>query len=78
MADRKEDDNKTNVMLSNPISYIPRMMFLTKGKGLHKDYLTSFELALRDAEIADLNLVSVSSIKPPQCKEFLDKKAESI
>jgi arginine decarboxylase len=43
-------------------------MFLTKGKGLHKDYLTSFELALRDAEIADLNLVSVSSIKPPQCK----------
>jgi arginine decarboxylase len=68
MAERKEDDNKTNVMLSNPMSYIPRMMFLTKGKGLHKDYLTSFELALRDAEIADLNLVSVSSIKPPQCK----------
>jgi arginine decarboxylase len=25
-------------------------------------------LALRDAEIADLNLVSVSSIKPAQCK----------
>jgi arginine decarboxylase len=43
-------------------------MFLTKGKGLHKDYLTSFELALRDAEIADLNLVSVPSIKLPQCK----------
>jgi arginine decarboxylase len=43
-------------------------MFLTKGKGLHKDHLTSFELALRDAEIADLNLVSVSSIKPPHCK----------
>ena len=68
MAERKEDNNKTNVTLSNPMSYIPRMMFLTKGKGLHKDYLTSFELALRDAEIADLNLVSVSSIKPPQCK----------
>jgi arginine decarboxylase len=67
MAERKED-NKTNVILSNPMLYIPRMMFLTKGKGLHKDYLTSFELALRDAEIADLNLVSVSSIKPPQCK----------
>jgi arginine decarboxylase len=67
MAERKED-NKTNVILSNPMLYIPRMMFLTKGKGLHKDYLTSFELALRDAEIADLNLVCVSSIKPPQCK----------
>jgi arginine decarboxylase len=43
-------------------------MFFTKGKGLHKDQLTSFELALRDAQIADLNLVSVSSIKPPGCR----------
>jgi arginine decarboxylase len=63
------EDNKTNeLLLSKPILYVPKIMFLTKGKGLHKDYLTSFELALRDAEIADLNLVSVSSIKPPQCK----------
>jgi arginine decarboxylase len=30
--------------------------------------LTSFELALRDARISDLNLVTVSSIKPPKCK----------
>lgn len=51
-----------------PVSYIPRMMFFTKGKGTHRDCLTSFELALRDAEIADLNLVAVSSIKPPHCK----------
>src|SRR5829696_840209 len=56
------------VPLSDPMLYVPKMMFLTKGKGMHKDYLTSFELALRDADIADLNLVSVSSIKPPQCK----------
>jgi pyruvoyl-dependent arginine decarboxylase-like protein len=35
--------------LSNPILYIPKIMFLTKGKGLHKDYLTSFEIALREA-----------------------------
>jgi arginine decarboxylase len=56
------------VSLSDPMLYVPKMMFLTKGKGIHKDYLTSFELALRDADVADLNLVSVSSIKPPQCK----------
>jgi len=43
-------------------------MFFTKGKGIHKDYLTSFELALRDARISDLNIVTVSSIKPPKCK----------
>ena len=53
---------------ANPAFYVPKMMFFTKGKGIHKDYLTSFELALREAEIADLNLVSVSSILPPRCK----------
>src|ERR687897_1428096 len=66
---RMKIKDKTNeALLSKPILYVPKLMFLTKGKGLHKYYLTSFELALRDAEIADLNLVSVSSIKPPQCK----------
>jgi len=53
---------------SNPFLYVPKMMFFVKGKGIHKDQLTSFELALRDAGIADLNLVSVSSIKPSRCK----------
>jgi len=54
--------------LTNPLLYVPKAMFFTKGKGVHKDYLTSFELALRDAKISDLNIVSVSSIKPPKCK----------
>ena len=53
---------------SNPLFYVPKMMFFVRGKGIHKDQLTSFELALRDAGIADLNLVSVSSIKPSRCK----------
>src|SRR6478672_8992174 len=67
---KMQEGNITNKItsLSNPVNYIPKMMFFTKGKGIHKDYLTSFELALRDASISDLNLVSVSSIKPPQCK----------
>jgi arginine decarboxylase len=43
-------------------------MFLTKGVGKHQEKLTSFEMALRDAKIAALNLVSVSSIFPPRCK----------
>jgi arginine decarboxylase len=47
---------------------IPRGMFLTKGVGRHKDKLTSFEQALRNAGIADQNLVRVSSIFPPRCK----------
>jgi arginine decarboxylase len=48
--------------------FVPKAMFFTRGKGIHKDYLTSFELALRDAGIAHLNVVTVSSILPPKCK----------
>jgi arginine decarboxylase len=47
---------------------VPKRVFLTKGVGKHKERLTSFELALRDAGIAAQNLVRVSSIFPPQCK----------
>jgi arginine decarboxylase len=47
---------------------IPKRMFLTKGVGRHRDRLTSFEQALRNAGIAQLNLVKVSSIFPPKCK----------
>ncbi|NIM44292.1 MAG: arginine decarboxylase, pyruvoyl-dependent [Nitrososphaeria archaeon] len=47
---------------------IPRYFFLTKGVGKHKEYLQSFELALRSAGIHYCNLVNVSSIIPPGCK----------
>jgi len=49
---------------------IPSRVFFTKGVGIHKEYLTSFELALRDAGIAPFNLVTVSSIYPPGCKRI--------
>ncbi|MBI4531916.1 MAG: arginine decarboxylase, pyruvoyl-dependent [Candidatus Latescibacteria bacterium] len=48
--------------------FVPTKMFLTKGVGKHKEKLTSFEMALRDAHIAEFNLVRVSSIFPPHCK----------
>jgi arginine decarboxylase len=47
---------------------IPSRLFLTKGKGQHKEKLASLEQALRDAGIAPYNLVKVSSIFPPHCK----------
>lgn len=47
---------------------IPEKIFFTKGVGVHRDRLTSFELALRDAGVEKCNLVSVSSILPPDCK----------
>lgn len=50
------------------MQFAPRRMFLTKGVGVHKEELRSFELALRDAGIEKCNLVHVSSIFPPYCK----------
>lgn len=47
---------------------IPSKIFLTKGKGQHKEKLASFEQALREAGIAPFNLVKISSIFPPHCK----------
>ena len=49
---------------------VPRYFFLTKGVGIHKNYLQSFELALERAGISQFNLVSVSSILPPKCKKI--------
>jgi arginine decarboxylase len=47
---------------------LPKKAFITKGVGKHKEKLTSFEMALRDAGIEAYNLVKVSSIFPPNCK----------
>lgn len=55
---------------------LPTKIFFTKGAGVHKEFLTSFELALRSAGIAPYNLVSVSSIYPPGVKRV--SKEEGI
>jgi arginine decarboxylase len=60
-------------MLSSPEDsmmkmFVPKELFLTKGVGRHKEKLASFEAALRNADIAEYNLVRVSSIFPPKCR----------
>lgn len=55
---------------------VPTKIFFTKGVGRHKDYLASFEGALRAAGIERCNLVTVSSIYPPGCKKIT--KAEGM
>ena len=49
------------------VGRVPNKIFLTRGVGRHKEKLTSFELALRNAGIAPYNIVQVSSIFPPHC-----------
>ena len=50
--------------------FVPTGIFFTKGVGVHKDRLASFELALRKAGIEKCNLVYVSSILPPKCRQL--------
>jgi len=47
---------------------VPTKVFLTKGVGRDKYQLKSFEQALRQAGVAQQNLVQVSSILPSKCK----------
>jgi arginine decarboxylase len=57
---------------------VPTHMFLTRGVGVHKEKLASFEEALRSAGVAYCNLVSVSSILPPHCKIIPRKRGEKL
>lgn len=57
---------------------VPKYIYLTKGKGVHKEKLSSFESALRAAGIANQNLVHVSSIFPPDCKLISRAKGEAM
>ncbi|MHA1883672.1 MAG: pyruvoyl-dependent arginine decarboxylase [Promethearchaeota archaeon] len=53
------------------MSLVPKKIFFVKGKGISSNSeLQSFEQALRDAGIEKYNLVRVSSIIPPFCKEI--------
>lgn len=47
----------------------PTRFFLTCGRGEGFTPLSAFDAALWDAGVGDLNLVKVSSILPPGCKE---------
>ena len=51
----------------------PTKIYFTKGYGVHKDKLVSFELALRAAGIERFNLVTVSSIFPAKAVIVTDK-----
>lgn len=56
-----------NLLISSA-QFVPKKIFFTKGSGTHREKLVSFEMALRDAGIAQHNLVRVSSIFPPNCE----------
>lgn len=48
--------------------FVPTKVFFTRGVGRASSQLLSFEEALREAGIAPFNLISVSSILPPDAE----------
>lgn len=58
--------------------YVPKKIYLTKGVGKHREKLSSFEMALRSAGIAQFNLVRVSSIFPPHCKLISAQEGQKL
>ena len=50
---------------------VPRKIFFTKGVGVHKDKLASFELALRRAGIEKCNLVMIDFIFLRTASEYI-------
>ena len=67
-----------NAALDRSTGGVPSRLFLTRGVGRHREKLTSFELALRQAGIAHCNLVKVSSIFPPNCKIVSRKRGAEL
>lgn len=55
-------------------SLIPIQIFLIRGVGRHRYWLKSFEETLRNAGVAQQNLVQVSSIVPPNCRIISQKE----
>ena len=82
---KKKKKKRKGLPMNSPIGehlptmhqlFVPKGIFFTHGVGVHKDYLSSFELALRDANVEKQNLVTVSSIFPPHCREVSRKEAD--
>ena len=57
---------------------VPSKIFFTKGVGVHKERLASFELALRQAGVAHCNLILVSSIYPPGIKRLAKEEGVKL
>lgn len=53
------------------MSMVPKEFFVTSGKAVSSvSELNAFDLALKEAGIDQCNIVKVSSILPPNCKEI--------
>lgn len=60
------------------MNLVATKMFLTRGVGKNRERLAAYEAALRSAQIAEYNLVKISSIYPPGCRLISRKKGKNL
>lgn len=61
-----------------PLAFVPTRVFFTSGQGVHEHERVAVQHALRQAGVADCNLVKVSSVIPPGCRVIDRAKAEGL
>ncbi len=52
---------------SSPLLFTPTRVFFVSGTGVHKEERVATQHAMREAGVADMNLVKVSSVIAPGC-----------
>lgn len=61
-----------------PLAFVPTRVFFTAGRGVHDHERVAVQHALREAGVADCNLVKVSSVIPPGCRVIDRAEAEAL
>jgi arginine decarboxylase len=59
---------KAEVKTLPPQVVVPTRVFFTSGVGFHKIQRVAMQHAMREAGLADCNLVKISSVIPPRCE----------
>ena len=61
-----------------PLAFVPTRVFFTAGRGVHEHERVAVQHALREAGVADCNLVKVSSVLPPGVRVIERAEAEQL
>src|SRR5829696_8481095 len=51
-----------------PLHWVPSRVFFVTGTGVHELERVALQHAMREAGVADCNLLKVSSVMPPECE----------
>lgn len=65
---RRSSESSPSVDVSRPMIWTPTRLFFSSGVGTHETQRVAMQRAMRQAGVADCNLVKTSSVIPPRCE----------